>query len=53
MSGSNKRGGAAGSLIVLDELLGVLGEYWCLDPDGPPNAECEKWEVSPEVSKCT
>uniref|UniRef100_A0A9L0RDE7 EBF transcription factor 2 n=1 Tax=Equus caballus TaxID=9796 RepID=A0A9L0RDE7_HORSE len=42
----NKRGGAAGSVIVLDELSGIFWEYWCLDPDGPQSAECGKWEVS-------
>lgn len=42
MSVSNKRGGAAGGTIVLDELSGILWEYWWLDPDGPPSAECWK-----------
>lgn len=42
MSVSNKRGGAAGGAIVLDELSGILWEYWWLDPDSPPSAECWK-----------
>lgn len=46
-------GRADGSVIVLDGLLGSSWDYWCLDPNGPPSAECGKWEVSPEVSKCT
>lgn len=40
-------------MIVLDELSGTSWDYWCLDPSDPPSAECAKWEVSPEVSKCT
>lgn len=43
---SNQRGGAPSSVIVLDELSGIFGEHWSLDPAGPQSAECGKWEVS-------
>ena len=51
MSASNERGGAPSSVIVLDELSGILGEYWCLDPAGPQSAECGKWEVSLDLKR--
>lgn len=46
----NEGGGAAGSLIVLDELSAIPWEFWYLDLPDPQSAECGKWEVSTDLN---